>query len=212
MAIPLVIAGVSASIGAIFAGAAELVPEAAKDIAKEEFMRLVMGDVSDLEKEVIQAAFTKLGLDIDPEEGINATTITQAINNGPLASTGIELTNIFDREAIKKDMQKLALAYAAQSMGIKPKSLKADDVKDAVREYVSEMVIDEISNGNPEWLEEAKDLVAVVQMISEARRLYKEIEPGVFAKPELSNHPAAVSNRERQAKYRANHKRKWEPK
>lgn len=205
MPIPVVVA-VGAAITAIWAAVANAIPDSVEGIAKEEFMRLVAGDLGELEQSAIKDAFAKLGLDVDPEQGLNQATITAAINAGPLAGTGVEMSNIFDRTAVQADLQRIALAQAAQSFGITLRSLKTEDIKEALRGYVSQMIMDDIANGG-EMAAVAPDLVALVRLIEAARKHYDEA--GNYERAPLKMTPEAINNRERQAKYRANHKRTW---
>lgn len=207
MPIPVAL-GVGAAISAAYVAISNMIPDAVEKITKEEFMRLVAGDVGDLEKAAITDAFAKLGLAIDPEQGLSAGAITAAINAGPLAGTGVELTNIFNRDAVKSDMQRIALAHAAQTFGLHLNSLKTEDVKEALRGYVSQLVRDEIAGGG-DLVDAAPDLVALVKLIDAARKNYREDENGNFERKPLKMTPEAISNRERQAKYRAGHTRRW---
>ena len=196
------------ALTAVFAAVVASIPDSVTRITKEELARLIMGEVSDAEGAAIKEAFLKMGLDIDPEDGINAQTITAAINAGPLGGSGVELTNIFDREAVKRDLRRLALVHAAQNFGIELRSLETEAVKDAIRGYVADMVREEIANGG-DLVDAAPDLVAIVKMIDAARKGYMD-EAGnkVDEKPLLMS-DAAVNNRERQAKYRGTHRRRW---
>ena len=206
MAAPLLL--LAPALTAAVAAVAASIPDAVTRITKEEFVRLFAGDVSEAEDAAIKEAFSRLGLDIDPSNGINARTVTDAINAGPLDGTGVELSNIFDRDAIKRDLQKLALIQAAQSFGIELKSLETEAVKEAIRNYVAEIVREEIAMGG-DLLDAAPDLIAIVKMIDAARKGYKNEAGETLEKKPLLMSAAAVNNRERQAKYRANHKRRW---
>ena len=70
------------ALTAVFAAVVASIPDSVTRITKEELARLIMGEVSDAEGAAIKEAFLKMGLDIDPEDGINAQTITAAINAG----------------------------------------------------------------------------------------------------------------------------------
>lgn len=165
-------------------------------------------NVSEAEGAAIKEAFLKMGLDIDPESGINEEAITKAINAGPLAGTGIELTNIFNRESIKRDLKRLALVHAAQNFGITLTSTDTESVIEAVKAYAAEIVREEIAMGG-DLVDAAPDLVAIVKMIDAARKGYKNEAGEVVDKKPLLMSDAAINNRERQAKYRANHTRRW---
>ena len=206
MAAPLVALG--AALAAVMGVVAASIPDSITRITKEELARLIMGEVSDEEDEAIREVFQKMGLDIDPENGINERTLTDAINNGPLAGSGVELTNIFDREAIKRDLTRLALVQAAQSGGLKLTSTTTEAVTEAVKTYIAEIVREEIKNGG-DIVDAAPDLVAIVKMIDAARKDYRNEAGDVIESKPLLMSEAAIDNRRRQAKYRANHKRRW---
>lgn len=206
MAAPFLALG--AVLAGVYAAVATMIPDSITRISKEEMARLFLGNVSEAEDAVIKDAFAEMGLDIDPSDGINAQTLTAAINNGPLAGSGVELTNIFDRESIKRDLKRLALVHAAQSMGLKLTSLTTESVQEALKAHAAEIVREEIAMGG-DLLDAAPDLVAIVKMIDAARKGYKnEAGETVSEKPLLMS-DAAINNRERQAKYRANHRRVW---
>ena len=206
MAAPLVALG--AALAAVMGVVAASIPDSITRITKEELARLIMGEVSDEEDEAIREVFQKMGLDIDPENGINERTLTDAINNGPLAGTGVELTNIFDREAIKRDLTRLALVQAAQGAGLKLTSTTTEAVTEAVKTYIAEIVREEIKYGG-DIVDAAPDLVAIVKMIDAARKDYRNEAGDVIESKPLLMSEAAIDNRRRQAKYRANHKRRW---
>lgn len=206
MVAPLVALG--AALAAVAATVMALIPDSIEKISKEEFIRLFAGNVSEAEGAAIKEAFLKMGLDIDPESGINEEAITKAINAGPLAGTGIELTNIFNRESIKRDLKRLALVHAAQNFGITLTSTDTESVIEAVKAYAAEIVREEIAMGG-DLVDAAPDLVAIVKMIDAARKGYKNEAGEVVDKKPLLMSDAAINNRERQAKYRANHTRRW---
>lgn len=93
MALPI-FAAAGALLGIIYAA----LPESAKEIGREEFERITTGQGDEYINAVIESAFENVGIDIDVEEGLNAQTLTAALNNGPLAGTGLEFSNIFDKD------------------------------------------------------------------------------------------------------------------
>lgn len=208
MALPIAAVALWAALTTVMATVVSSIPDSAKRISKEEFARLFLGEVSEAESAAIKDAFQKMGLDIDPEDGINAQTITAAINSGPLGGSGVELTNIFDRDAIKRDLKRLALVHAAQSFGLQLTSLTTEAVTDAVKAYVAEIVREEIAMGG-DLVDAAPDLIAIVKMIDAARKGYKDEAGNTVDERPLLMSDAAINNRERQAKYRANHRRRW---
>lgn len=165
----------------------------------------------DLEKWALEKAFEKMGLRLNAETGFSQEAITQAINAGPLAGTGVELQNIFDRDAVRADMHRLALAKAVESTGLNITGLTVDAMKTALREYVSDKVIEQVGAGGGSIVDAALPLAELVRQIQAANSA-SDVPPGENPgrqKP-TDFSPAGISNRERQATYRAAHKRHWE--
>lgn len=208
MAIQAVLAAGAAIMAAVYAA----IPDSVHRIAKEELMRVTAGDVSEYENEAIKAAFEKIGLDIDPEEGLTPQTITSAINAGPLAGTGIELTNIFDREACKRDLQRVAMARAAEAFGVKITDTSAEGLKASIKEEISRRVMEQLGEGAGDYLEAAPDLVELVRQLNAGIKAGLIDGNGNFKEPGLMMDEFHVNLRERQARYRAAHTRHWEPK
>lgn len=204
------VAGIAAAAAAALAAIYAAVPESVQRIAKEEMARMALGEVDEYENEAMKAAFATIGLDIEPSEGLTPQAITAAINAGPLAGTGIELSNLFDRDAVKRDLEKLALRYAAQAFGIELTSLRPEAIKEAVKGELRKKMLTQLSEGAGEWLELAPDLVHIARSLDEARRTGRMDAVGNFVPPELAMDDYHVKLRERQARYRANHTRHWE--
>lgn len=202
------IAGVVAAAGAALYAAWQAIPEAGKDIAREEFERVMKGQADDYTNAAIKSGFERLGLDIDPEEGITPHAITEAINTGPLAGTGIEFRNIFDKEQVKRDLMKLALQQAAEAYGVKV-SGDLDQIKQQLKQEATQRLMDQVGEGAGDWLEVAPDLVEIVRAVNAAVKEGLVDENGGFKQPGLYMDEYHVKLRERQARYLANHKRKW---
>lgn len=205
---PLPLLGVAA-IGAwgtgVMTAASLLLPDSVKRIAKEEFVRLMVGDLQDLEDAAISGAFERLGLEIDPSDGgLSAQAITRAINEGPLAGSDVQLTNVFDKSALKTDLMRVAMAQAAQAYGLEVSGLSVESIKQELRRQVSREVMEQVRASGGDLAPEAKDLAALVQQIE----AYKRAKAAGEDVP-LDMSPKGISNRERQARYRATHKRVW---
>lgn len=208
MPVPAVLAAGAAIMAGIYAA----LPDSVQRIAKEEMARIALGDVDEYENEAIKAAFEKIGLDIDPADGLTPQNITAAINSGPLAGTGIELTNLFDREAVKRDITKIAVRYAADAMGFELKSFDLDGIKAALKEEVSRRIIEQVGEGAGDWIELAPDLVEIARALDAAVKAGRIDAEGNYIQQGLMNDDFHVDLRERQARYRSKHTRHWEPK
>lgn len=173
----------------------------------------------EIEKWAMGKAFEAMGLpNLTGGEKLNREAFTKAINAGPLAGTGLQLTNIFDKRAIQLDFQKLALGMTMQALGVSSKSAGLEDLRDALREWVSGQVRAQLADGATadDLVKDAKDLMAVVDIISAVNKEFREarkagLPPPTGAPPKkpLKTDKVAVQNRERQARYRASHKKRW---
>lgn len=158
-------------------------------------------DTDDLRDYAIQAAGERLGLKLDPDN-LTPDGITAAINNGPLAGSGLELENIFDRQAVKRDIGRVAVKYASDALGVRmPQS--EDDLRELLKEWVTDELVRQLEAGGGPWIDAVKDVREIVEVIA-AYRAYKE---GGMPPVDMSH--KAVKNRERQARYRATHRKVW---
>ena len=208
MPLPLVLAAGAALLGTIYAA----VPEAGKDIAREEFERILIGEGDEYINSLIQTAFERVGLDVDPEQGLTPQALTDAINAGPLAGTGIELSNIFDREACKRDVMRIATNSAADAFGLHVSDKSADGLKAAVKAEITRRVMEQLGEGAGEYIDAAPELVELAKQLAAGVRAGLIDPAGNFIAPGLMMDDFHVKLRERQARYYAGHGRKWEPK
>ena len=164
-----------------------------------------------LEKWALEKAFERMGLTLNADTGFSKEAITDAINAGPLAGSGVQLSNIFDRQAVKNDLHRLALAKAVEATGLNIKGLTTEDAKAALREYISDRVIEQVGDGGGSIVDAALPLAELVREIRAANRASGTLpgeHPGRDKPTDFT--PAGISNRERQARYRATHTRHWE--
>lgn len=203
---PLPLIALVAWGGGAMASIYSVLPDSVTRIAKSEFIRIAGMDLKGLENAAIKDVFAKMGLDIDPENGgLNAGAITDAINAGPLGGSGIELSNVFDKDALKRDLVKVALKQASDAFGLEINGLSLDDIKLEIKTQVSREVMEQVRAGAGELAESAKDLVDLVRQIDAYKKAKEKGEAG----PNLLMTKEAINNRERQARYRAAHKRVW---
>ena len=135
---------------------------------------------------------------------------------GRQAEDVIRLTNIFDKAATRRDLERVALAAAAREFGIKANALTVDGLKDALRDYVAEQVAQQLEVGQGDLIDGANELAALLKVIKAVRKEYASAHAqGLAAPPNpkrpLLMTPEAISNRRRQATYRSTHKRAWVP-
>ena len=205
IAIPIAI---QAALGALAAyGAAE--------VSRPVIERMFRGHKKELEEWALSKAFEAMGVPIDPANGFSRESITAAINAGPLAGTGIELSDIFDPEAIKRDVKRIALEKAVADTGLPIAGLTVADLKASLRAYVSDVTREQLESGDGDIIAAAPALVEMLQMIRAANKsdpagpgATPGYQPGPSQPVDMTPH--GIANRERQARYRANHQRHWE--
>lgn len=164
-----------------------------------------------LEKWGLEFAFKNMGFTIDSSNGFSREAITQAINAGPLAGTGVVLTNLFDRDAVRADLKRIALERAVQETGLTVKTLDVEGVKRALKEYIQSRVDQQLAAGGGDLIDAAKPLALLARDIQAANAPTNTPpggNPGREQPVDFSE--KGVKNRERQARYRANHTRHWE--
>ena len=197
--------------GSVLATLYAALPDSVKTIGREEFERIALPDVNEFTDGLMQAAFERIGLDLDPSDGLTPQALTQAINAGPLAGTGIELTNIFDRDACKRDVMRVAIDQAAGAFGLSVPDKSAEGLKAAVKAEITRRVMEQLGEGAGDYIDAAPELVEVARQLRAGIKAGLIDEHGNFVPPELMQDEFHVKLRERQARYYANHGRKWEP-
>ncbi len=206
-----VAAVIAAATAAVYA-AYQAIPEAAKDVAREEMERAMRGEMDDYLASAMQGAFEKIGLGhIDLSGGITPQAVTRAINEGPLSGTGIELTNIFDKEACKRDLMRIGLARAAEAYGVELTDTSIDGLKASIRDHISAQLDAQIAAGAGEWLDAMPELKELARELARATARGWIDAAGNLIPPgsNVSMSEYHINLRERQARYAARHTRVW---
>ena len=139
------------------------------------------------------------GIPLDLDGEVNQFTITEAINSAVMPD-GVKFENLFDKEAVRRDVKRLAIDYAAEAFGFEG-SLDADQLKaELMREILAEVKAD-IASGAGDYIDATKGL-ALAQRLIDAPEPFDWQAPRVFSKK-------AEKNRARQEVYRASHSRTW---
>lgn len=157
----------------------------------------------------------------DLQEGddfsLDEATITKIVNQklGIKEKLGIEFTNFFDREAIKADLNKLALARVNNILGASESepvitSFSQNSLRNDLRGFMGKQAIEAVGGGSS-FLIDANGAERIVQAAMKFERNYEHYKPKETDAADLDMTPAGISNRERQARYRANHTKHWEP-
>ena len=193
MPLPLILAGAGGIIAGLHSAASATKPFLERYLRKHQ---------AEIESWALANAFEAIGL---PDLSANPSRedITEAINQKFLAGTGFELSNIFDAHAIREDGLKFGLKTAAGELGIELESNTIKGMRDALRDWVRGEVVAQIEAQAGSVIDGAADHAGVLAMIQ-----YHQSRP---ADPGLLMTPEAISNRERQARYRASHSKMWVP-
>ncbi|MQQ99245.1 hypothetical protein [Glaciimonas soli] len=164
-------------------------------------------------KKIIAYAISSLvGIDLevndDGEFVITEKSITQAINK----ELGTSFNNVFDRDALKNDLEKIGIGQLNHALGAPPDKpiitgLNDQDVlRQRMHGYVAEQVKIAMEGGASTLIDaSARQRIITAAMAFEAN--YDKLKPQ--EKQPLIMTTAAIKNRERQARYRAKHKRMW---
>lgn len=153
-----------------------------------------------LQDKAIRAALEKMGLPI--EDGpINEQTITDAINAGPLGALGLDLHSLFNADALKASLKRIAIAKFAERMGF-PEVTSIPALKAAVLEMMAGEIAEQVASEAGPLFEGAPNVAQIMSAIK-AKKPDGWNDPTDFS-------PKGISNRERQATYRASHRRHWE--
>lgn len=149
--------------------------------------------------------FEEMGLDIDPGEGLSRDTLTRAINAGPLASTGLEFRDLFDRQAVIDDLMQFGIKKVAESFGLGDVSSVSgglDGIKRGIVSELSETIAEQVASEAGELIEGAPDKAQLVAIIAGAVKKEGWNDPVDFT-------DKGVNNRERQARWRARNIKIW---
>ena len=171
----------------------------AASLTQNDIQRFFDNPGKELKEYALRAALEAMGLVIESGP-VNEETITAAILAGPLAGLGIEVTDLFNREALIAALKKIAIGKAGDALGLSGVSSVA-----GLRDSVRGLLADEIGR---QLASEAGSLIAgspVAPLIAAAikRRNPDWNEPTDFTKK-------GIANRERQAKWRREHTKHWE--
>ena len=198
MPIPLVIAGA----GGIVAGIAS-----AASASRPFVRRFLLRHRAEIEAWALQNAFEAIGLPELADGAPGRDDFTAAINAKFLAGTDFKLSNAFSRDAVKDDALAYGMRRAAQELGLTLEANTVNGARDALRGWVRDQVAAQIEAGAGDMIQNAPDAPRVLAMIQSYRKLGPDGQPA--PEPGLDMTPEGISNRLRQAKFRARHKKFW---
>ncbi len=210
---PLIIAALAAIGAAITALIVTVGTEAGKAFLKRQLNR----HREDIEKWAMGKAWEAIGLEGMDADNISAEAFTQALNKHLLADSGIQLTNVFNKEAVRRDLERVVMQRAALQLGLKLERPTIEGLREAVHGWITDRVLQEINSGGMTIIKDAQELAQVAEAIDRIRRVASRqgreglaLAAPVPKKP-LLMHKEAVLNRERQKRYRETHTRRWVP-
>lgn len=211
MVAPLVIAGVAAA-SALFGA---LTTEGVKTSGKAYLYRQLHKHRPEIERWAMGAVFEKMGLpDLVEGGALNQGAFTDAINAKIMGSSEFKFSNIFDRDAIRRDAFKFGVQQIGSQAGFEVDDVSEAGLKDAIKGHIMKLVEEEISADEVgELTQDAKDVWEIVQLYKAYKKAAKDGQAAENGgrKP-LINTPEAAANRARQATYRKAHKKRWVPK
>lgn len=193
MAIPLILAGAGGIVAGLHSAASASRPFVARFLKRNQ---------ADIEHWALKNAFEAMGLP-DLSESPSRADFTDAINQKFLSGSPLQLSDVFDSRAIREDAMRYAMAKAAADLGIAVESPTVAGVRDALRGWVRSEVVAQLGAEAGDMIEGAADHPRIAGAIA----AHNAAPP----KPGLLMTPEAISNRERQARYRAGKTKHWEP-
>lgn len=192
MPFPLVIAGAAGIVAGVTSAASASRPFVARFLKRHQ---------ADIEQWALSNAFEAMGLP-DLDKSPSREQFTEAINAQFLAGSDFQLSNAFDSKAVREDAMRYALKKAAQQLGVELGHATVNGMKEALKAWVQDQVKAQIEAGAGPLIDGAKDSPRIMAMIEYAQS--RPPAPGLLMTPD------AISNRLRQAKYRARHTKHWE--
>lgn len=161
------------------------------------FQEIASGAKSELMKLAAEEVLERMGIQLDLNGPISKESITQAICDGPLQGR-LQFTNLFDRDAVKADIKRIAIERAGQAFGFEG-GLSIEEVKTQLVSVVLDDVRQQVEAGGGVYLNVAKELGSALQIVAKKK----------YVPPELDMSEKAIRNRQYQAKWRANNKKYW---
>ena len=185
-----------------------------KDAAKSFLKRQLNLHREDIEKWALSSVFEQMGLPDLMGENVDKQSFTTAVNSSFLSGSEFKFTNLFDHEAVKRDAFRFGVMQAASEAGLQLEDVSQKGLVDSLRAWVLQLLEEEITAEDiGELTQDARDVYEILQTYRKYKKAAADGEAAEDAgrKP-LINTPEAAANRERQARYRANHKKQWVPK
>jgi hypothetical protein len=140
------------------------------------------------------------GLEIEPGTALTPEVIAEAMRAKIEAEYGIDVGNILDADSVKRSLRTEALRLVAERLGVEPTQA---GIAREMRSQVSTMLRDAVANGDADVLQ------AVGLGESRIEEALRAASADEWPTPISNFSEKAEKSRERQARYRASHKRVW---
>lgn len=175
-------------------------------LAGYDAVELAASEVSDTIKTQIGAfaafqALRVMGIELPLGGDVNQLTITEAINRDVLGGQ-FDFKNLFDKEQVRADVRRIALAKAGELYGYDGGRGVAGLREKIISEVIAQ-VKEQTRAGAGDYVDFAPSLTAAQRVIDSSGVAQSNAPTSTSDKAEKS--------RARQAKYRASHTRKWVP-
>lgn len=191
MGLPLILAGAGGIVSGLYSAASAARPFVERYLRKHQ---------AEIEEWALANAFEAMGLP-DLDKSPSRADMTAAINERLLSGSQLQLSDIFDADAIQRDALNFALTKAASDLGLAVDTNSVHGVRDALRGWVRDRVRAEIAGSGDQMISDAKADPSIEERIQWVKD--RPPAPGLLMTPE------AISNRERQARYRAKFGKMW---
>ncbi len=165
--------------------------------ATADIVRLSSEFRADLANSLVLEVLQRQGLDV---QSLSARGLADAMRAKIQEEYDIDVGDLLDRDSVKSNLRKEALRIVGERLGV---GGTQSEIAEALRSRVYDQLITAVEGGDPELL----DAVGVgASRIAELQRA-AEAEP--WPTPIRNFTEKGEKNRERQARYRASHKRVW---
>jgi hypothetical protein len=144
-----------------------------------------------------RAALSAMGVDMPLSEPVTIERVGLALGDKVGEQLGVPVGNILDGDGMRGKIERVAIEIVIGALGGKNEPTRMG-LAEAIKKFVADKIEEELTDG-------AGDLLA---KIVTSETLKEWLLRGLGKKQhELKTTKKAIGNRERQARYRANHKR-----
>jgi hypothetical protein len=156
--------------------------EFAAGAIKDYLATVFAPQIEDINKLALQLAVDAMGIPIDLDGEVSKESVTRAICDNLLGGE-LQFTNLFDREAVQRDVRRMALEHAAQALGFDA-SLGMRGMRDNVIARALNKAREQAGDGVGELVEAATDSPHASAIISKPKKegysdvIIESVRPG----------------------------------